>query len=131
MSDDQSKRYRGEEEQGEGEESRESGGESGGEESSTGGVQLARQPQATLQSDGDQEAETQPRAEDANDQSKSEEGGQGTSVQTKREERMRRLRELHLRRVRVQAVVTSITSGGHFNNKGWSCILLPIWAILL
>jgi len=95
MSDEQSKRSPGGDEKSEGDESRESGGESGGEEIS---VQLARQPQARLQSDGRQEAETHPSAEDESDRSKRE-GDQGTSVQAKREERMKRLRELHLRRV--------------------------------
>lgn len=95
MSDEQSRRSPGGDEKSEGGESRESGGESGGEEIS---VQLARQPQARLQSDGRQEAETLPRAEDGSGQSKRE-GDQGTSVQAKREERMKRLRELHLRRV--------------------------------
>lgn len=95
MSDEQSKRSPMGDEKSEGDESRESGGESGGEEIS---VQLARQPQARLQSDGRQEAETLPRAEDESGHSKRE-GDQGTSVQAKREERMKRLRELHLRRV--------------------------------
>ena len=112
MSDDSSKgspetEERNEEEEEQGEGIRESGEEP--KESLTCELQPERQPQAELE-DGDREAEIQ-----GGDQRREErevgkeEEDPGTSAQAKREERMKRLRELHLRRVRVTRVQSMYT----------------------
>ena len=84
----------GEEREGSGEESK---------KSLTCELQPERQPQVELE-DGDMEEAPTEEGGDQRREEKEVEKDPGTSAQAKREERMRRLRELHLRRVRVTRV---------------------------
>ena len=83
-------------------EKRKEEGEEGGEEGEGSGGESTknlRQPQVELEEGDREEVPT----EEGGDQRK-EEKDQGTSAQAKKEERMKRLRQLHLRRVRVAKI---------------------------
>ena len=137
MSDDSSKGSpETEKRKEEGEEQGEGIQESGEEpkETLTCELQPERQPQAELE-DGDREAEIQGGDQRREEREvRKEEKDPGTSAQAKREERMKRLRELHLRRVSTKghkgAVYVTHTPHHHRNeskmNNAWLSISPPL-----